>query len=473
MGRPKNSHNRGVSSIETLQPRAELSPALLPPHPRAGVRQEIRRWSADVVEEGLVDLWLARHQMELGASATGGCLALEVSPAATGSGGAADAGGAGSGVQALAGASELVGRVHELAKQEIFPRVCLPGPFGQRRGGQLSLYVSLLELLAEVGTTWVQFDEPELGPQRNCPGRGAAGSAGLTPGATAGTWGSEAGQWGRENLAKVIDEVYAPVLAECARLGLGVIINLPSGSGPRGAVQPGQSPDAPLQGASQPGPAGGVGRSAGAGLAGGMGAAADDVTAAAGTSTIGTSTTDTGWSCPALVALATLPGVHALSLDLTAGFEPSGEEGAALEDKLVVAGVVPARNLGRTDLEEAWLKLVCLGAKRSYRNALHVGADQSLEGLPLNVAAHPEIDFQVRTCLAFADEKQGEILALATALREGKEAVAGLFAADQVARAALETFPGHFETIQRYCALPPGVKVSAMVRGLAGIRPGF
>jgi len=123
---------------------------------------------------------------------------------------------------------------------------------------------------------------------------------------------------------------------------------------------------------------------------------------------------------PALDRLART-GIEGLAVDLVAGTADGLAGVPALAGKLIVAGVVDGRNVWRTDLERA---LSTLGTLLGSAGTVAVSSSCSLLHVPYTIDAEPDLDESLRTWLAFGDEKIGEIVTLATALREGRDAVA-------------------------------------------------
>ena len=106
-------------------------------------------------------------------------------------------------------------------------------------------------------------------------------------------------------------------------------------------------------------------------------------------------------------------GVEGIALDLVAGETPSADELEPLAGKTVVAGVVSGRNIWRTDLEAA------LGTLESLRDALPagtpvvVGTSTSLQHVPHDAARETSLPADIRSWLAFADQKVAEVRILA------------------------------------------------------------
>ncbi|WP_322857202.1 5-methyltetrahydropteroyltriglutamate--homocysteine S-methyltransferase [Mycobacterium shigaense] len=118
-----------------------------------------------------------------------------------------------------------------------------------------------------------------------------------------------------------------------------------------------------------------------------------------------------------LGALARTP-VEAIGVDLVYGADTAIAPGLA--DKTLVAGVVDGRNIWRTDLEAALDKLAAL-----QHSAAHVAVSTSCSTLHVPYSLDPEtgLDDALRSWLAFGQEKVVEVVTLARALREGREAL--------------------------------------------------
>ncbi|WP_372507099.1 5-methyltetrahydropteroyltriglutamate--homocysteine S-methyltransferase [Mycolicibacillus trivialis] len=139
----------------------------------------------------------------------------------------------------------------------------------------------------------------------------------------------------------------------------------------------------------------------------------------------------------ALGALARTP-VEAIGVDLVAG---AGADVAAvpeLADKTLVAGVVDGRNVWRTDLESALDTLTTL---RGSAATVAVSTSCSTLHVPYTLAAETDLDDNLRSWLAFGAEKVTEVVTLARALRDGREAVADEIAASNAAVASRKADP--------------------------------
>ncbi|SEJ66150.1 5-methyltetrahydropteroyltriglutamate--homocysteine S-methyltransferase [Demequina mangrovi] len=129
-------------------------------------------------------------------------------------------------------------------------------------------------------------------------------------------------------------------------------------------------------------------------------------------------------------------GVEAIGLDLVRGGVPSGTDLAGVT---VVAGVVDGHNIWRTDLDAALRKakeIEALGA------TVAVSSSTSLFHVPHTLEGEEHLGAELLSWLAFADQKVGEIVTLATARAEGEEAVADALAATRAALASRKAHPG-------------------------------
>ena len=125
--------------------------------------------------------------------------------------------------------------------------------------------------------------------------------------------------------------------------------------------------------------------------------------------------------------------VEAVAVDLVAGGADSLGATSAFQDRLVVAGVVDGRNVWRTDLARA---LGELGTVLGAAGSLAVSTSCSTLHVPYSLSAEADMDPSIRRWLAFGEEKYREVATLATALSEGREAVATAF--DEAAEALAE-----------------------------------
>lgn len=118
-------------------------------------------------------------------------------------------------------------------------------------------------------------------------------------------------------------------------------------------------------------------------------------------------------------------GVEAVQLDLVRGELP--DPGSVdLSSTTLVAGVVDGRNVWRTDLARA--ERVLRAAQNLAPASLAVGTTNSLQHVPHDTALEtwedPELDANLHSWLAFADQKVGEVVTLARGLEQGWDAIA-------------------------------------------------
>jgi 5-methyltetrahydropteroyltriglutamate--homocysteine methyltransferase len=118
--------------------------------------------------------------------------------------------------------------------------------------------------------------------------------------------------------------------------------------------------------------------------------------------------------------------VEGLGLDLHRGpqnVERIANEGG-LEDQWLFAGIVDGRNVWINELEHS---LDLLGGLRDRCDELVVTTSCSLLHTPLDLNAEPAsdvLDDELRSWMAFARQKVGEVVTLARGLGEGREAIA-------------------------------------------------
>jgi 5-methyltetrahydropteroyltriglutamate--homocysteine methyltransferase len=124
----------------------------------------------------------------------------------------------------------------------------------------------------------------------------------------------------------------------------------------------------------------------------------------------------------ALPVLAATP-VEAIGLDLVRGAVPELADGqtiAALAAKTLVGGVIDGHNIWRGDLGGAFDTLEAL---RGLSPKVAVSSSTSLFHTPHDVDDEPLLGAQLKSWLAFADQKVGEVATLATGLTEGRAAI--------------------------------------------------
>lgn len=125
-----------------------------------------------------------------------------------------------------------------------------------------------------------------------------------------------------------------------------------------------------------------------------------------------------------------LAGVDAIGFDLVRGSVPAP---ARASNVPLVAGVIDGHNIWRGDLDAAFAKLESL--QQSGAN-VHASTSTSLFHVPHTLADETEaLSPQLRSWLAFADEKARQIATLAAGLAQGRDAIA---AALDAATTALE-----------------------------------
>jgi len=118
--------------------------------------------------------------------------------------------------------------------------------------------------------------------------------------------------------------------------------------------------------------------------------------------------------------------VEGVGLDFHRGsknVELIAEQGG-LNDQTLFAGIVDGRNVWIADLEHS---LDLLEGLRTHSGDLVVSTSCSLLHTPLDLDAETRLDDELRSWMAFAKQKVGEVVTLARGLREdgGREAIAG------------------------------------------------
>jgi 5-methyltetrahydropteroyltriglutamate--homocysteine methyltransferase len=125
--------------------------------------------------------------------------------------------------------------------------------------------------------------------------------------------------------------------------------------------------------------------------------------------------------------------VEAVGVDLVAG-RPDALAGVPEPaTKLLVAGVVDGRNVGRTDLDRA---LSTLATLLGSAGAVAASTSCSTLHVPYSLDAEDRLDDRLRSWLAFADEKVAEVVTLARALHDGPDTVAEVLHASRQAVAS-------------------------------------
>ncbi|OBG99047.1 5-methyltetrahydropteroyltriglutamate--homocysteine S-methyltransferase [Mycobacterium sp. E3251] len=139
----------------------------------------------------------------------------------------------------------------------------------------------------------------------------------------------------------------------------------------------------------------------------------------------------------ALAGLARTP-VEAIGVDLVYGPDTAVAGIPELAGKTLVAGVVDGRNVWRTDLEAALVKLAKL---RDCAARVAVSTSCSTMHVPYSLEPETDLDDALRSWLAFGQEKVAEVVTLARALRDGRDAVADAIAASNAAVASRTSDP--------------------------------
>ncbi len=139
----------------------------------------------------------------------------------------------------------------------------------------------------------------------------------------------------------------------------------------------------------------------------------------------------------ALAGLARTP-VEAIGVDLVYGAGTAVAAVPELAGKILVAGVVDGRNIWRTDLQAALGKLATLLGSAA---GVAVSTSCSTLHVPYSLEPESELDEALRSWLAFGQEKVAEVVVLARALREGRDAVADDIAASNAAVASRKSDP--------------------------------
>jgi len=123
------------------------------------------------------------------------------------------------------------------------------------------------------------------------------------------------------------------------------------------------------------------------------------------------------------LAVLAATNIEAISLDLVRGSIPSqldADTKAALRGKTVVGGVIDGHNVWRGDLEAAFGALESLLALSPN---LAASTSTSLLHVPHDVDDEPALDDRLKSWLAFADQKVGQVATLARGLEDGHEAI--------------------------------------------------
>jgi 5-methyltetrahydropteroyltriglutamate--homocysteine methyltransferase len=114
------------------------------------------------------------------------------------------------------------------------------------------------------------------------------------------------------------------------------------------------------------------------------------------------------------IGLDVVRGVKNLDLIAQHGF-PAG--------KVLVAGVIDGRNIWAANLPKAFATLETL-ARTVDQERIHVSTSCSLQHVPYDVREETDLDPEIRSWLAFAEQKLDEVVILAKGLTQGREAIA-------------------------------------------------
>ena len=137
-------------------------------------------------------------------------------------------------------------------------------------------------------------------------------------------------------------------------------------------------------------------------------------------------------------------GIDALHLDLAKGGLPAAADLAALGDTTLVAGLVDGHNIWKADLARAATTLSILTGSVG---RVSVATSTSLQHVPHSVEDEPQLKGELRSWLAFADQKVGEVVTLSrlvdnspagsidAAIADASAVLASRAAADGVVRA--------------------------------------
>ncbi len=125
------------------------------------------------------------------------------------------------------------------------------------------------------------------------------------------------------------------------------------------------------------------------------------------------------------------------------------------EDKVLVAGVIDGRNIWAADLPAAFATLQSLASTVS-PDRLFVSTSCSLQHVPYDVELETDLDPEVKSWLAFAEQKLDEVSILARGLNEGESAIAADLAASKELRESAARSPRRRnpDVQQRLATLP-------------------
>jgi 5-methyltetrahydropteroyltriglutamate--homocysteine methyltransferase len=132
--------------------------------------------------------------------------------------------------------------------------------------------------------------------------------------------------------------------------------------------------------------------------------------------------------------------VHGLHLDaINARAEVAAVIAQLPQDRVLSLGVINGRNIWKTDLNGVldWLEPVA----KQVGERLWIAPSCSLLHVPVDLESEQKLDAEVRSWLAFALQKLGELQVLASALNQGRDAVKAELAANGAAIAARRASP--------------------------------
>lgn len=132
--------------------------------------------------------------------------------------------------------------------------------------------------------------------------------------------------------------------------------------------------------------------------------------------------------------------VHGLHLDaINARAEVDAVIAQLPQDRVLSLGVINGRNIWKTNLNSVldWLEPVA----RQLGERLWIAPSCSLLHVPVDLESEQKLDAEVRSWLAFALQKLGELKVLATALNNGRDAVKAELAANGAAIAERRASP--------------------------------
>jgi 5-methyltetrahydropteroyltriglutamate--homocysteine methyltransferase len=127
--------------------------------------------------------------------------------------------------------------------------------------------------------------------------------------------------------------------------------------------------------------------------------------------------------------------IDGIALDLVKGAPPAH----ITTDKLLVGGVIDGHNIWRGDLAAA---LERVGSLRDASARVAVGTSTNLFHLPHDVTDEPDLDAALRSWLAFADQKVGQVTTLARGLVLGANSISDEVDAAAAALANRSAAPG-------------------------------